>query len=754
MVGCAESDSDPHRFYESQNAMSDDFADEEDVQYFGYKRFGIQEGVEGPQCTKCKNDCAVKTSVALLYVLCILLATAVAVLAYIVVQQVDSVSEGIKSCGGKIIAVETVLKKLDDESSEVDMNNTDITIVKHNIRVLGRQLSAVEQRLQGNQLTVNQLQSINEDVQRSQNYVRELLNINTATLRGVNSTLQLNDNSIERLQGDTDRLHREIQQQVEVQNQALVSITSLNLTVDQQRSLITALQLSIDDTNQAIQEMQSNFQGLEQIARQTRSDNQWLRGKVEELQDLSSNISSLAKANNDGLEDVGSQLADMSIQLQNTRSLTDTHDKTLKELMDQQTDFENFSSSKFEQFEALQRETELNMYRVTGNVSFTAQLLGAINLEMNELRSCCDTVGHNSDLLLNLNSSIRDMRTDATNLRSRQEELGIILEKEVSSLSIVMEEMKLVDKAHSNLITNFTILQGPPGPRGQRGDKGPQGPSGSKGQKGDKGYKGTPGLQGPKGEQGSPGPIGPPGLKGLPGVPGSPGPKGSRGSGGRAGPPGSKGEPGSAGVPGRDGQHGPQGAQGPPGIRGPIGPAGEQGPRGLAGPVGPPGPIGPPGEPGVQVLSEPLELQDEPTKAEPDVIPRISECPLGWEKFRDSCYFFSKFALNFDEAKASCESKSAQLLIINDHEEQGWLIHKTNYSYWMGLTYWEEENKWRWLDGTEPTIKLWKAGHSSRLPGGVCAHLLFDGFWDDYLCQYSLNYICEKELRTSGPPGS
>lgn len=40
---------------------------------------GIQEGTE---CTKCKNDWAVRAAIALLYVLCALLTIAVAVLGY------------------------------------------------------------------------------------------------------------------------------------------------------------------------------------------------------------------------------------------------------------------------------------------------------------------------------------------------------------------------------------------------------------------------------------------------------------------------------------------------------------------------------------------------------------------------------------------------------------------------------------------------------------------------------------------------
>lgn len=45
-------------------------------------------------------------------------------------------------------------------------------------------------------------------------------------------------------------------------------------------------------------------------------------------------------------------------------------------------------------------------------------------------------------------------------------------------------------------------------------------------------------------------------------------------------------------------------------------------------------------------------------------------CPSEWVNYRDKCYFFSKDLHSFNDAKASCESMSSSLLIINDVEEQ------------------------------------------------------------------------------------
>ncbi|KAK5898044.1 hypothetical protein CgunFtcFv8_015497 [Champsocephalus gunnari] len=743
--------------------MKDDFADEEEVQSFGYKRFGIQEGT---QCTKCKNDWALKTSIALLYVLCTLLTIAVAVLGYKVVQRVDTVSEGIANYGGKIIAVETDLKKLDDQAGAKSENTTtEIQAFKNNIWSLQRQLSAVEERIHSDQVKLSQLQNIGSDIQNSQGSIQGSLDSNTATLHSVNGTLQSHGGAIGGLQDDTTRLQRELQQQVKLQDQALLSISGLNFTQAQQRDLIAVLQRSVEDTTQAIQKMRNDFQSLEQTARQTRSDTVWLRGKVENLQVMASNTSTLAKANNDSLEEVGSQLASVANQIQNTSSLADAHDQTLREVLDRQRDFSNFTSTKFDRLEVRLDESEQSMDRVTGNISFTTQLLGAINLNLNDLRTCSETVGRHSDFLVNLNNSVTDVRTDASSLRSQQEELGARMDKEVTNLSIVMEEMKLVDNKHSQLITNFTILKGPPGPRGSRGDKGPQGSAGQPGQKGEKGEKGGPGIRGPRGEQGIPGSPGLPGLKGMPGVPGNPGSKGSRGSGGRAGPPGTKGEPGANGLPGRDGQPGPQGAQGPPGIRGAMGSAGEPGPRGLLGPVGPPGSPGPPGQPGQQgvpirapsIPMGPVSLQDEavaPTLWAPG-------CPSEWAHYRGKCYLFSKDLHSFDDAKATCESSSASLLIINDVEEQKWLKKQTfgKGYFWMGLTDREEETAWRWLDGTEPAFTRWKPGqpddwgHGHEM-GEDCAGLIHEGLWNDFFCEDLISYICEKEMDTTSLPES
>ncbi|KAF0046779.1 hypothetical protein F2P81_000412 [Scophthalmus maximus] len=439
-----------------------DFADEEEVQSFGYKRFGIQEGTE---CTKCKNDWALRAAIALLYVLCALLTIAVAVLGYKVVQRMDNVTEGMQNYGGKINAVETDLKKLDDQAGEKSVNATSaIKTFKSDLEALQQQLNDIALRATKNRDVLDELRLTGDDMQNGHGSLQSFLDGNAASLRGLNQTLVTYSGVIDDLQTDTARLQSEIQGQVKVQSQTQVSVSALNITQSQQRNLLSTLQKTVEDAGQAVQKLKNDYQGLQQTARQNRADTEWLKEKVQNLQVLAANNSALARSNGEALDDLGAQLSTLVSQIQNASALTEGHDQSMRELMDHQRDHDNATSSKFDEMEARLDRHEYDMDRVTGNVSFAAQLLGAISSDLNGLRSCAETVIRHSDLLLGLNGSVTDAEADGKELRAQQDELAARLDREVNNLSMVMEEMKLVDSKHSQLITNFTILQGcPPG---------------------------------------------------------------------------------------------------------------------------------------------------------------------------------------------------------------------------------------------------------------------------------------------------
>lgn len=349
----------------------------------------------------------------------------------------------------------------DDQEGEKSINATsEIKTFKSSVVELQSQLNDIALRASKNRDMLDDLQITEEDMQTGHVSLQTLLDSNAASLRGVNQTLVSYSGMIDDLQTDTARLQLEIQGQVKEQSQTQVSVNALNITQSQQRNLLNSLQKTVEDTGQAVQKLRNDYQSLQQTARQTQVDTEWLKEKVQNLQVLAANNSALARSNGEALDDLGAQLSTLASQIQNTSLLSERHDQSLRELMDHQRDHDNTTSSKFDELEVRLDRHENEMDRVTGNLSFTSQLLGTIGSDLNSLRSCAETVIKHTDLIAGLNNSVTDVKADSADLRTQQDELTARMDKEVGSLSMVMEEMKLVDSKHSQLITNFTILQG------------------------------------------------------------------------------------------------------------------------------------------------------------------------------------------------------------------------------------------------------------------------------------------------------
>ncbi|XP_053323038.1 collectin-12 [Spea bombifrons] len=741
--------------------MKDDFADEEEVQSFGYKRFGIQEGT---QCTKCKNNWALKFSIILLYILCALLTITVSILGYKVVEKMDGVSDDMQvshsSYSKKLSEVELNLKKLDDQAGEkTETTNTELSSVRSDIFAIRQQLREITEKSSRNKETLEKLQEAGELLDAKQSQIKTALDNNSLIINGVNQTLQAYNSYVSSLQQDTSSLQTNLQSQMQSSNMMLMNISNLNLTQIQQRTLISSLQRSVDDTSQAIQKIKNDFQSLQQAVLQTRKDSDYVRDRVQSLQSTALNNSALAKANNEALEDMSSQLNSLGNQIDNITITAQSNEQNLKDLQDYHKEYEMKTNMKFNSLEERFQKFEQDIVGIINNISYTAHNLRTLTSNLNDVRTTCtETLTKHTDDLINLNNSLSNVNLDTASLRVQQDALRLRLDNEVANLSIVMEEMKIVDSKHGQLIKNFTILQGPPGPRGPKGERGSQGPVGPIGPKGQTGDKGEPGPPGPPGEKGPPGPIGPPGEKGSKGSRGSQGNKGQRGSPGRTGEPGPK---GFAGPPGPPGNPGPPGPSGPPGLQGMKGLIGEPG---VPGPRGPPGPPGTPGLPGLQgprglpglspeIASEvSLSLQGI-QKSELILDPAVTGCPPYWTNYTEKCYYFSTGKHIFDDAKLWCEEKASMLLIIENNDEQQFIKKETKEkgNFWIGLTDTDEENVWKWLDGTIPTYTNWKSGQPDDWdhelgPGEDCAGLIYSGLWNDFHCQDYNYFICEKAM--------
>ncbi|XP_023185916.1 C-type lectin domain family 4 member C-like [Xiphophorus maculatus] len=81
-------------------------------------------------------------------------------------------------------------------------------------------------------------------------------------------------------------------------------------------------------------------------------------------------------------------------------------------------------------------------------------------------------------------------------------------------------------------------------------------------------------------------------------------------------------------------------------------------------------------------------------------------CQTGWTFFNESCYFLSKISLTWDQSRLFCQFKSADLVIINNLQEQKFIYDNLNSNCWLGL--YKSGNDWYWVDNRIDTLRFWR----------------------------------------------
>uniref|UniRef100_A0A3B4X024 C-type lectin domain-containing protein n=1 Tax=Seriola lalandi dorsalis TaxID=1841481 RepID=A0A3B4X024_SERLL len=115
-------------------------------------------------------------------------------------------------------------------------------------------------------------------------------------------------------------------------------------------------------------------------------------------------------------------------------------------------------------------------------------------------------------------------------------------------------------------------------------------------------------------------------------------------------------------------------------------------------------------------------------------------CPLGWNLFGSSCYFFSTLSLSWNESRDWCERHKAHLVILNTDEEWDFVTrHSVPGLFWVGLSD-QRTGKWEWVNQTPYTMehRRWAPGQPDSWTGhGLdrgdedCAHLHRSGRLND-----------------------
>uniref|UniRef100_A0A3B4TPA2 C-type lectin domain-containing protein n=1 Tax=Seriola dumerili TaxID=41447 RepID=A0A3B4TPA2_SERDU len=131
------------------------------------------------------------------------------------------------------------------------------------------------------------------------------------------------------------------------------------------------------------------------------------------------------------------------------------------------------------------------------------------------------------------------------------------------------------------------------------------------------------------------------------------------------------------------------------------------------------------------------------------------------------CYYFSSRMLSWSSSRAWCRTQGGDLLIINSEQEQNFIfdtsraLEQSITRLWIGMTDAEEEDDWRWVDGSKVNSDVYwlsRPGMATEPDdwklddplGEDCGHVDTSEnalkSWMDGSCKKPYRWICEKNI--------
>ncbi|KAK9967969.1 hypothetical protein ABG768_002324 [Culter alburnus] len=141
-----------------------------------------------------------------------------------------------------------------------------------------------------------------------------------------------------------------------------------------------------------------------------------------------------------------------------------------------------------------------------------------------------------------------------------------------------------------------------------------------------------------------------------------------------------------------------------------------------------------------------IKQRDQLNKEKNELLKSLSEKD-GWTYYKSNLYLLSSEMMSWTESRRYCTERGADLIIINNREEQNFVIWKmsADVRVWIGLNDIDVENMWKWVDGSTLTTSFWASNEPTGQRRENCALTLGLG-WADYPCNDYFQCICEKRI--------
>ncbi|XP_035485743.1 C-type lectin domain family 4 member A isoform X3 [Scophthalmus maximus] len=140
---------------------------------------------------------------------------------------------------------------------------------------------------------------------------------------------------------------------------------------------------------------------------------------------------------------------------------------------------------------------------------------------------------------------------------------------------------------------------------------------------------------------------------------------------------------------------------------------------------------------------------------------KCQPCQKGWILFQENCYLFYEsvyYWRTWQDSQKFCQSKAANLVVIDSSQEQEFITNHSKFYYDMFHGYWfglhqNAEEDWIWVDGRNDTVWYWMKEEFAD--SGQCAMIIPfvnpTANWDTVNCLMRNKFICESGVLIRTP---
>jgi len=134
------------------------------------------------------------------------------------------------------------------------------------------------------------------------------------------------------------------------------------------------------------------------------------------------------------------------------------------------------------------------------------------------------------------------------------------------------------------------------------------------------------------------------------------------------------------------------------------------------------------------------------------------DCPRGWVKNEESCYYVSGIMAPWREARTFCKKaqNNSDLVTFSGLEEailvKSLIKERSRYEevIWVGASDIKREGDWKWVGGASVDNSLWNSGEPNNQGGEHCAMINKSRKMNDAPCSKKFLFVCEMPRSENG----